>query len=136
MKINHLLLLIVIGSSFIYCKNNNPGKNSTANTVINGKIVYDKYCLACHQADGSGVPGLYPPIKNTEWVTGDKETLVKIILEGMKDEIEVNGIIYSNEMPAQNYLTDREIADVLTYIRSNFENKADSVSAAFVKSLR
>ena len=56
-----------------------------------GKKVYNSVCLACHMADGSGVPGMHPPLIETEWVNGDKERLIKITLEGISGKLEVDG---------------------------------------------
>lgn len=85
-----------------------------------GQSVYEQYCLACHQADGSGVPGLYPPLKDTEWVSGDKEPLIDVILNGLSGPIEVHGETYNQEMAAHGFLSDEEIAAVLTYCRQEF----------------
>jgi mono/diheme cytochrome c family protein len=101
-----------------------------------GKKVYIKYCMVCHQADGAGVPGLNPPLGKTDWVNGDKKRLINVVLKGLEDEIEVNGEVYANPMPAQPQLTDQEVADVLTYIRKSFGNKASAVTPAEVKAVR
>ncbi|HYF31216.1 MAG TPA: cytochrome c [Chitinophagaceae bacterium] len=101
-----------------------------------GKKVYNTYCLSCHQVDGSGVPRLNPPLVKTTWVTGDKKRLINIILKGMDEPIEVNGDEYDNVMAPHNFLKDEEIADVLTYIRNSFGNKASVVTPAEVKVLR
>tara|TARA_A100001011_G_C14103441_1_gene753834 strand:- start:158 stop:673 length:516 start_codon:yes stop_codon:yes gene_type:complete len=105
------------------------------NTVI-GQKVYNQYCLACHQSNGMGASGRFPPLKGTEWVTGDKKRLVHLILNGMEGEIEVNGEIYNGLMPQHSFLNDDQIAEVLTYIRTNFNNKASSLSAEEVKRYR
>lgn len=102
----------------------------------NGKKVYETTCLPCHQADGSGVPGLNPPLKKTKWVLGDKKELINIVLKGMDTEIEIDGEYFDNPMPSQAHLSDQEIADVLTFIRSNFGNKASAVTPAEVKKQR
>jgi mono/diheme cytochrome c family protein len=101
-----------------------------------GKIVYETYCLACHQADGSGVPNLNPPLIKTEWTTGDKKKLITVVLKGMDEEIEVDGESYHNVMPPLAHLSDREIADVLTYVRSNFSNNASAVTVNEVNAVR
>ena len=101
-----------------------------------GKTIYENTCLACHQINGSGVPGMNPPLKNTKWVLGDKKTLINIVLNGLNEEIEVNGEVYANVMPAFNSLSDEEIADVLTYVRNSFGNKASAVKADEVKKVR
>lgn len=101
----------------------------------NGKIVFEQYCLACHQADGSGVPHLNPPLVKTSFVLGDKKKLISIILNGLSD-VEIEGESYSNPMPGFNFLTDEEVANVLTYVRNSFTNKATAVTAAEVKAAR
>ena len=110
--------------------------NAQTTKVLDGKGVYTQYCLACHQEDGSGVPNLNPPLRKSDWVAGDKTRLVKVILEGLNEEIEVNGDSYDRVMASHDFLTDKQIADVLTYIRSNFNNKADAVGEDEVKALR
>jgi mono/diheme cytochrome c family protein len=104
--------------------------------LLNGKKVYDMYCQACHQADGNGVPRLNPPLVGTVYVTGSKTRLIDIVLKGLSDPIEINGEEYNNPMAAHSFLTDQQIADVLTYIRNSFGNKAGAVTVAEVKKQR
>ena len=92
--------------------------------------------MACHQSNGKGASGRFPPLNGTDWVIGDKERLVHIILNGMEGEIEVNGEIYDGVMPQHSFLNDDQIADVLTYIRTNFDNQASSLSAEEVEKFR
>lgn len=101
-----------------------------------GKAVYERNCLSCHQADGSGVPGMNPPLSQVSFVTGNKTQLIRIVLDGLTEPLEINGEDYHNPMPAQRHLSDQQLADVLTYIRSSFGNKADAVSVAEVKKVR
>lgn len=101
-----------------------------------GKVVYDAYCLACHQADGRGVPGQNPPLAKTDWVLGDKTRLIGVVLNGLTEEVEINGEVYGNPMPAHDFLTDRQVADVLTYVRSHFGNQASGVKPEEVKAVR
>ncbi|MDJ1498140.1 cytochrome c [Cytophagaceae bacterium DM2B3-1] len=108
---------------------------TTESPVVAGKRIYEQQCLTCHQVDGSGVPHLNPPLIKTSFVLGPKEKLVSILLNGLSG-VEVEGDYYANPMPSFEFLTDQEIADVLTYIRSDFTNNADAVPAALVKSQR
>lgn|SRR5690606_33733997 len=110
-------------------------KSVTA-TAHPGKKVYDSVCLVCHMADGTGVPGMYPPLINTEWVIGEKQRLIQITLQGLSGKIEVNGITYNNVMPPNSYLSDREIADVLTYVRQSFGNDASEITIEEVQDVR
>ncbi len=98
-----------------------------------GKKVYDTYCLTCHQADGAGVPRMNPPLIKTTYVLGDKKRLINIILKGFNEAVEINGDYYDNPMPAQPQLNDQQIADVLTYVRNSFGNKASAVGIGEVK---
>ncbi|GAB5521921.1 MAG: hypothetical protein RhofKO_41720 [Rhodothermales bacterium] len=109
------------------------GGNSTK---VPGEGNYMRFCASCHGGTGQGIPGLYPPLVSTDWVTGDKERLIRIVLGGMQGPMEVNGTTYNNVMPPHNFFKDDEIADVLTYIRTSWGNAADSVSAAEVARVR
>jgi len=100
-----------------------------------GKIFYETYCLACHQEDGSGVPNMNPPLIKTDWVLGDSTRLINVILKGLKGT-EINGESYSNEMPSHDFLTDYQIAEVLTYVRKSFGNQASAISSQAVRKQR
>lgn len=104
--------------------------------MAQGQKVYQMHCLACHMDNGKGVPGMNPPIAGTDWVTGDKERLIKVILEGMNEPIEINGETYQNAMASLSYLSDKEIAQVLTYIRNSFGNEASAVTEEEVADVR
>ena len=101
-----------------------------------GQKIYNQYCMACHQSNGKGASGRFPPLNATDWVIGDKERLVHLILNGMEGEIEVNGEIYNGLMPQHSFLNDDQIADVLTYIRTHFDNKATIITAEEVEKFR
>jgi len=101
-----------------------------------GKAVYTKYCLVCHQASGSGVPGMFPPLSKGSWVGKDPKELVLIITKGLSGKVEVNGEVYKSAMPPQAQLTDKEIADVLSYVRSDFGNSFKPVDVELVKKVR
>lgn len=101
-----------------------------------GEAVYKKYCISCHQADGGGVPHMAPPLIKTKYVLGDKEDMIKILLNGLKG-VEINEQTYNNPMPPLgSVLKDKEIADVLTYVRNSFGNKASKVLLSDVKKAR
>jgi mono/diheme cytochrome c family protein len=113
--------------------------SSTGKTPLqnakNGKEVYSLNCQSCHMEKGEGVEGLYPPVAKTTYVK-DTKKIIGIILNGQSGEITVNGKKYNADMPAQAYLTDQQIADVLTYVRSSWGNKYPAVTAAQVKAER
>lgn len=131
-KIYFLLIFLFCGALSLAAQSK-PGDKAS---LERGKAAYETYCLACHQADGSGVPNLNPPLIKNKWTMGDKNDLITVILKGMDEEIEVDGESYHNVMPSMAHLTDREIADVLTFVRNNFSNKASAVAEADVKAVR
>ncbi|AGW94350.1 MULTISPECIES: c-type cytochrome [Cupriavidus] len=95
---------------------------------VDGAQVYAANCQACHQAGGQGLPGVFPPLAGSPWVTGDPGPLVQLVLHGMTGEIEVLGKTYSGSMPAFGaQLADNELAAVLSYVRSNWGNSAPAV---------
>ena len=101
-----------------------------------GEKIYKQYCFACHQMDGNGVPGTFPPITETEWVNGDKERLITLVINGMEGPIEVKGETYNSVMTPHGFLSDEEIAAVLTYVRSNFGNNSSAVTVEEVQQVR
>ncbi|WP_035616245.1 HEAT repeat domain-containing protein [Haloferula sp. BvORR071] len=108
-----------------------------------GKALYggEAACFACHGPDGGGMPLLGPPLNGSEWVTGKPETTIKILLHGITGPITVAGETYNPtaEMPALGInptFTDDKIADVLTYVRNEWENKAPAVTPDVVKKVR
>jgi mono/diheme cytochrome c family protein len=100
-----------------------------------GKRLYSN-CMSCHQANGRGLPPVYPPLRGSDIVLGDPETLVKILLHGLEGKLEVDGQAYNQVMPAAPVRGDDEIAAVLTYVRSAWGNSAGAVDAALVAKVR
>ena len=111
-------------------------KMSPLDTKISeGKKVYEKTCQACHQADGKGVEGAFPPLATSDFFAADKMLMVSNIVNGIKGEITVNGKTYNTEMPKQ-VVTDDEAANVATYVLNSFGNAGGEVSIEEVKSAR
>jgi mono/diheme cytochrome c family protein len=101
-----------------------------------GQRIYRAYCVSCHLADGSGIPGMYPPLQQTDWVEGDAGRVIRLLLNGMAGPYEVKGNQYNNIMPAHGTLSDNQIADVLTFVRSNFGNDASAITPDEVHAVR
>lgn len=102
-----------------------------------GEQVYQRICVACHQADGNGLPPAFPPLAGSEWVNGDAETPIRIVLAGLEGPLQVKGAQFAMAMPAQGgTLDDAQIAKVLTFVRSSFGNSAGAVEAAQVAAIR
>ena len=100
--------------------------------VERGAVVFRGACAACHQLDGRGQDGLAPPLRDSEWVTGPSERLVRIALHGVRGPIEVDGKTWDLEMPGQGHLSDQELAQVLSYLRRAFGHEASCVDQAAV----
>jgi mono/diheme cytochrome c family protein len=105
-------------------------------SMTRGQVLYTTHCLSCHQSDGGGVPNLNPPLIRTSYVLGSKNNLIEIVLNGLDKRLEIDGETYANNMPPLNYLKDQEIADVLTFVRNSFGNKAGSVKEMEVRQVR
>jgi mono/diheme cytochrome c family protein len=102
-----------------------------------GKAIYEQTCLPCHQADAGGVPGMNPPLQKSPYVQGAPARLIGIVLHGLNDGVEIDGETYSNPMPPfSTVLKDQEIAEVLSYLRSHFGNKAGPISVSQVSRIR
>ena len=89
-----------------------------------GKTVFSANCVACHQATGKGLPGVFPPLDGSEWVTGDERIMANILLHGISGEISVMGTSYKGAMPSFKQLSDAELAAVASFIRAEWANKA------------
>jgi len=104
-----------------------------------GKAIYESLCLNCHQPGGKGLAGVYPPLTPNEWTSGDKNRLIKILLHGLTGPILVAGTEYGKNPPTPMPpmgLDDQQIADVLTFIRSNFGNQSPKITPIDVKTVR
>lgn len=101
-----------------------------------GKKLYDLYCMSCHMPDGTGVPRLNPPLAKSSWVVGDKKRIINVVLKGLDEPVDIDGETYQNVMAPHDFMTDQEVADVLTFIRNSFGNKASPVTPAEVKTVR
>ena len=107
-----------------------------AGNASDGAKVYTTNCSSCHQATGAGVPGTFPPLANNPVVTGDPTKLIHIIKYGLTGKIAVNGTDYNGQMPNWNtQLSDADIANVATYVRSSWGNKAGPITTAQVKAV-
>jgi len=94
-------------------------------------------CIACHQTTGLGLPGAYPPLAGSEWAQGPEDRIIRIVLNGISGPITVRSTPFNNTMPAFGpQLRDEQIADVLTYVRSEWGNTAPAVSPDKVKEIR
>lgn len=113
------------------------GAPHKADIAVNGATVYQNFCIPCHQAEGQGLPGAFPPLAGSNWVTGSPEVPIKIVLHGLQGPIDVKGTTYNGVMPAfASQMNDAEIAAVATHIRASWGNAASAIKASEVSELR
>ena len=110
---------------------------TTLDAVADGKRVFTQICAACHQGNAMGLPGAFPPLAMSDYLNADSKRAIDIVLNGLSGKITVNSTGYESVMPAQGaQLNDTEIANVLTYVLNNFNNKGGTVTPAEVKAVR
>jgi glucose/arabinose dehydrogenase/cytochrome c553 len=103
---------------------------------VAGATVYFTYCAACHQYNGKGDGTRFPPLVESEWVTGDKNRLLRVLLEGLNQPITVKNVAYNGLMPSHQFLKDDEIAAVANYVRQGLNNLKDTVKPEEVSIMR
>lgn len=104
-----------------------------------GKVLYEQRCVACHQPTGAGLPGAFPPLAGSEWVTGKPDAMIRIVLHGLQGPISVKGANYNAAMIPYGTgaaMNDADVAAVVSYVRSSFGNKAAPVTAPQVAAAR
>lgn len=105
--------------------------------IANGGQIFAANCQACHQASGQGLPGVFPPLAGSPWVSGNPDLLAQILLHGMTGPIEVLGATYNGAMPAFGaQLSNEEIAAVTSHVRSQWGNSAAPIQPATVADAR
>lgn len=103
-----------------------------------GRKLFSANCITCHQANGQGVAGQFPPLAGSEWVnSGATNRLIGIVLKGLQGPVQVKGQVYNNAMQAwEAQYTDQQFAAILTYVRSDWGNNAPPIPAEAVKQMR
>lgn len=117
-------------------------KPAPINPVAQGKRLFDSICITCHQANGEGVPGVYPPLAGSEWVLGTEHRTIRILLHGLQGKVTVRGKEFPGSVampsfgPSGTNWSDAQIAYVLTYIRQEWGNKDPAVTPDAVAKIR
>lgn len=93
-----------------------------------GGQLYAQYCSTCHLPNGLGDGTRFPPLAGSEWVTGDKKRLIQLVIHGMSGPITVKGVGYNEAMPSHAYLSDRQLAAILSYVRQSWGNNAGFIT--------
>lgn len=99
-------------------------KTPLQESMARGKEIYSDFCVACHLPNGKGIPGTYPPLDGSNWLTEKRKESIRAVKYGLSGPIEVNGEKYNNVMTPLG-LSDREVADVLNYVMNSWSNDID-----------
>jgi glucose/arabinose dehydrogenase/cytochrome c5 len=115
----------------------NPAASAADSSVERGADAYVVSCSACHQANGTGIPGIFPPLANSDYLMADRERSIRIALQGMSGKLVVNGVEYQGVMPPPpGAEDDARVADILTFVRSAWGNAGDAITATEVAAVR
>lgn len=129
-------LSILLFPLFIACSGETTESTDEANTKYSeGLAIYQRTCVACHQASGEGVEGAFPPLAKSDYLLADKNRAIQQIIKGSTGEMTVNGTVYNSIMPAQE-LNDEEIKNVMNYILNAWGNSGGEVTLEEVKAQR
>jgi len=104
-------------------------------SITRGQNIYGNECVTCHQEDGSGIMGAFPPLVDSDYFKEDISKAVNAILGGLSGELEVNGMTYYGEMEPVN-LTDQEVADVLNYVQNSLNNIDANLTVDDIKKMK
>lgn len=140
------VLVLALGCAIAGCAKSShaPTAASVSAAVANnpasasdGAVVYLENCSSCHQTNGEGVPGAFPPLAGNPLVTGDAGAVITIVKNGLEGRVVVNGGAYSGIMPHwKGLMSDEQMAAVITYIRASWKNHAPGVSIADVQGVK
>ena len=112
------------------------GTLTLTDQVAAGKALFNGTCSVCHQANGAGLPGVFPPLAGSDYLNADPHRAAGVIINGMSGKVTVNGKEYDSVMPPMNQLNDDEVANILTYTLNSWGNKGGQVSTKDVKAIR
>jgi nitrite reductase (NO-forming) / hydroxylamine reductase len=112
-----------------------PGAQAAVDSSA-GQRGYQVHCRACHQADGTGLRGAFPPLAGNPNIAGNPQYLAEVILKGQTGRIEVLGVTYDGVMPPMSYLSDQEVAAITNYVLNNFGHEGGSITPAEVHDMR
>lgn len=110
---------------------------ATAAQLANGAKVYRTLCVSCHLPDGKGMFSVIPPLAGSDYMLADRERAIRGVLKGVSGPITVNQVAYNGAMPPlEAVLTDRQVADVLTYVYNSWGNQGDAFDSGLVGLVR
>ena len=112
------------------------GKLTVQDQIAAGKALFNGTCSVCHQANGAGLPGVFPPLAKSDYLNTDPKRAISVVLHGLSGKVKVNGKDYDSVMPGMSQLNDDEVANILTYVLNSWDNAGGTIAAADVKAAR
>ncbi|HET7798575.1 MAG TPA: cytochrome c, partial [Nevskia sp.] len=112
------------------------GTMTLEDQVQAGAQLFSGTCSVCHQANGAGLPGVFPPLAKSDYIGQDPKRAVNVVLHGLSGKVKVNGKDYDSVMPPMNQLNDDEVANILTYVLNSWGNPGGRISAEDVTKVR
>jgi nitrite reductase (NO-forming) len=112
------------------------GQVSKEQRIHAGQVLYAGTCSVCHQANGQGLPGVFPPLAGSDFLLADQKRAIGIVLNGFSGPVTVNGTDYNSVMPPMSQLNDDEVANILTYVYNSWGNQGDAISPEEVAKIR
>lgn len=101
-----------------------------------GQALFAGTCSTCHQANGAGLPGVFPPLARSDYIAADPQRSIGVVLHGLSGKVKVNGQDYNSVMPPMNQLNDDEVANILTYVLNNWGNPGGRITKDEVRKIR
>jgi mono/diheme cytochrome c family protein len=130
-----LLLLAGVSAGLVAC--GGDAAQDTSDPAAHGRNMFLVHCSACHQREGGGLPGAFPPLAGADWLREQStEQAIAVVLRGLSGPLTVNGQSYNAVMPPMSHLSDRDIAAILTHVYANWGNDGRVVSAEMVAAVR
>ena len=135
---------VIWGASYFFMQGTVPADAGDLRTAlpaagsmpVDGATVYNGNCVACHQGNGQGLAGAFPPLDGSEWVLTDTRIPAQILVHGIQGEMVVMDNTYNGVMPSMAHLSDEELAAVLNYIRNSWSNTGSEIDAAYFAEMR
>ncbi len=112
------------------------GTLTVEDQVRAGQALFSGTCSVCHQANGAGLPGVFPPLAKSDYLAGDPKRAIGVLLQGLTGKVTVNGTEYNSVMPPMNQFNDDEVANILTYVLNSWGNPGGQILTEDVKKVR
>lgn len=138
MKTKSLLLVILTLGGALIAGTARAGEAPAPVTkaqMQRGKLIFTQICFSCHHIDGRGIPGIYPPLAESDFLLNHRDRAIGVLIHGLRGSVKVNGKTYNNVMPNLN-LSNRQIADALTFVSNSFGNDEGAVTEKMVAAKR